>query len=214
MPDTAIPIFQTVNEKGEATLEVEAKIKALGLILQEEIGFTERNEINWEHLGTVFQSIVGRANPGRTGHFLALQAGNALGSFSDLLLEADEAGHAGITATANDKVHGVRENRKLIDSEGKSSFLQIVGEFSNAQKWSCNFGISLLTFAASVNSNVLTLSHGLGVAPACILGLINQPPIGGLTLWSGSFTTTTVLFAAQSPAALNGTVAFSWLAIG
>lgn len=206
MPDAAIPIFQTVNQQGEATLEVEAVIKALGLKLSEGKfgGNKPFNRVEWleEITSTKREQVFGGET--NTGHHrLELAAFDAFGP----TLSID--GTNGVLQYAN--------GNQLIDIFGEggptvaaSKFLQLVSGFEN---WVCNFGTGFLTFPSSTFGST-TISHGLSVSPAAVFIEIFTPPVFGIdTQWQTPTNTSFQVFA-QSPSVLNGTVSFSWLAIG
>lgn len=201
MPDAAIPIFQTVNQQGEATLEVEAVIKALGLRLNEEEVDNLRNTIEWLGVnGQTAEFIQGFHNGANTTHNLELAAIKEPGN--ELSPDATMTLHSGVDESRINVQAGTF-NRVLLDSNNRSSWLQIIG--ANAEIWRCNFG---LVTGVPANSET-RVSHGLGVAPTTVIA-------------SPSFNSNS-LFSIESP---NGTTFgfknlsatfgcnFYWFAIG
>lgn len=220
MPDTAIPVFQRVDERGQATLTVEAFIEALGIILHEKGTNETFNTIRWiDALQRTTELIVGNGNEIPGEHFLSMQAGRAGHALSNLSLKTDDSEEGlswqetGVVANTVSPVHGSTQ-AKIIDAASRSSFLQLALESSLGEKWRINFGTSLLTFASSSLSNLLTISHGLGASPVCTLAMVNEPPTSGMITWSGQRNATSFALASSSPIALAGTVQVSWVAIG
>lgn len=84
---------------------------------------------------------------------------------------------------------------------------------------SMTFGQSTITFTASVNSAVLTVSHGLGVIPVFV-GPVGVVPAGAPNfavdayVEIGSYNISTFKLFGISHTATTGSVTIPWLAIG
>lgn len=210
MPDAAIPIFQTVNLQGEATLEVEAVIKALGLTLPEGEGFiADKNRIEWKNSnGEVKESISGQFL--EENHQLNLQAAlsspqlNIRGGVNNDMRILHQAEKGDTTWT-------------LVGPNSVSHFLQIADE-GVAGRWRCNFGVAIVSFpGGSRQSNAGLVSHGIGSMPV----FIHTEPASG-------FQGELLNAEKQSPNAVNfearlqfnafvpaaGPSALYWIAIG
>jgi hypothetical protein len=219
MPDTATPIFQTVNSNGEALAVFEAVIKALGFEMVEGVvDGSPPSQIRWvgsgENDNEVIEGFVEKAI-----HKLIASANwnvtkpLAERGSAELVIEATPGKEAvGINL---EQTGGVTQQATLLDSSYNSTFLQLAGGNVNPEEWHCNFGTSLLNFITSTSSQVLYISHGLGTTPIATFALLNEPPYSAMTVWSGLRTATSFALASYSTLGIiNGTVAVSWLAIG
>lgn len=208
MPDAAIPIFQRVNEKGEATLEVEAVIKALGLTLSEKSIEEVVNTIAWENAsGVKREKITGIGNEAANLHSLNLiSRGNS--SFAALEF-ANQENQARLTAEMSNG--GVISRATIFNGFQQSRFLQVAGE---VEKWTCNWGQSTVSFSGSGFSGVTNISHGIGRTPSGIFITSAGAGFPMYSPWYGTPTNTNIPVAMRCAEALTGTVAFSWFAIG
>lgn len=202
MPDAAIPIFQTINQQGEATLEVEAVIKALGLKLVEATSFAaaEKNSVEWLKAGEVKERIFGiESFPGSGIH--------------ELVLEPEPNTGLGLFIKSNGTLEYL--NKVILNSSGQSNFLQLP---PGLQKRTCNFGLAsnVVGWGGGQNSNVnATVSHGLAVNPAMILCNVNGATEFGLNLEVQSANAVNFEvrgWATRGP--LIGSTGLWWIAIG
>lgn len=210
MPDAAIPIFQTVNQNGEATLEVEAVIKALGLSLPEATNFEglgTTNEIFWKDATNIVRESIGAYSEPSTRHHMLLTAKGLL-SKAQLGINGIDSGSQQSTAV----VAGANGfTTTLIDGNGSSSFLQIAGE---ANQWTCNFGTTTFVWPGGAQVVSVPISHGLGVTPVmniCITSSIVC--ITAIPAHNATTFTVEVNDLAGIPTAGTAT-GISWLAIG
>lgn len=206
MPDGAVPIFQTVNLKGEATLEVEAVIKALGLTLPEGEGFiADRNRIEWKNSsGEINQNISGEFV--EENHQLNLQA-------------ALSSPELNIRGGVNNDMRILHQAEKgdtiwtLVGPNSISHFLQIA-DGGVTGKWVCNFGTTTFQWPGGAQVVSILISHGLGVVPVMNLAITSSIVcISAIPAHTGTTITVEVNDLAGIPSA--GTVTgISWFAIG
>lgn len=200
MADTAIPVYQTINEKGEATAEIEAVIKALGLSLTEKQISTAVNRISWfnETSGIEREGIVALGNEAADLHHLQAYA---LGNKSDAaaLGMYVQNGESEIFAQLEGNAGNV--SNKILDNLGRSRFLQVIGLADN---WASNWGLAIVG-----PSSELRVSHGLGVEPS----FIDVSPTANTNVSWCSETPNTTTFGIKNFHPSFG-AAFFWFAIG
>lgn len=218
MPDTAIPVYQTINEKGEATAEIEAVIKALGLKLP--TGFNTEPATNPK---SVIQWDGGETPESLEDYIIGTGRGTAGAELflAGLSNEGKEPASLGLKGYGNGLPAGAGKivaavasvARTIITSGEQSSFLQLL----ESGRWRCNFGRSTWEWAgAGVISNLLSVSHGLGGPP--LIALITSVTSPNVTWNALNFTST--VFQTFGGAAIGGIppagtrVEFSWFAIG
>lgn len=216
MADTAIPIFQTVNEKGEATLEVEAVIKALGIKLpaggSADPVSNPQSTIQWySEINPVEDYIVG------AGGFLGAYAHsneNAEPAYLDLKGYRNPLSPGSVSVGVGSNFESVQ--RTLITSNQKSSWLQIVG---TVNRWKCGFNNFNLAFpGGSQFSNTYQVSHGLEKPPICMFCTTsymgNTFGVFGEVTHSDSVIAEIRGFCAAGVPTTGQYVNMSWLAIG
>lgn len=190
MPDAAIPIFQTVNLKGEATLEVEAIIKALGLTLKEiEHPAAEvLNSIFWKNPNTpkAYDAISGY-QLGLGSHVLEMAAVADETNLSTGAAAIEIQGSN--TGLSSVKIETAPLFKTLLDSAGHSNWLQIAG--AGAENWHCNFGQVSVAWPGGVEEISVVVSHGLGVVPIIPLCFTNNIAIFIVTI--GNFIGSTAI---------------------
>lgn len=209
--DSSSPNFVSVNAAGEVTAEFEGKIVALGLVLHEAHEIEEViNVIEWiDSNGSANEFISGWLELGSNLHLLQLQSTPpAKGGFTAVTIASPDN-----ALTPQDyRVSVTAKTLKalILDAEGRSNFLQLL----TANNRKINFGQSEAEWPGAVNaSNIVTIAHGLGVAPKTI---IVTPKLGGAFSTSqGGLVNIEVQL--QNPfgfPAAGTKIGFSWIAIG
>lgn len=147
-------------------------------------------------LGTDSRDLMMRALDGATN--------------ANILLEAKPVSdHAQVTANAIDSGGAVAAT--LIDSDGASSFLQLLG----LAKRKISFGTANLVFTAAQISPALAINHGLGVVPLAVLAISNWVVSSGIDVTCSGFTNAKFdAVGAFMFGPTTGNVPISWLAIG
>lgn len=213
MPDAAIPIFQTVNENGEATLEVEAVIKALGLILKEASEPQRINSVQWvDSTSVVREHISGLFFPGGSIRGLEFGIENEPVGHGTVDLITNTGGYTTLLTQLQSSFGNTSSGATIFNSGSQSSFLQVAGQ---ADQWTCNFGQGSFLWPSAVAEVATTFSHGLGIVPTMVLAIPQASAFISCTLTGLSATTATLNFRSNAGAiGVGTTIGYGWFGIG
>jgi hypothetical protein len=173
LPDDVAPNFFTVNSKGEITATFSGVINAFGLVLPENEKVGKASEIQWVDDEGKVHSIV--RSSGLAVSILELLSNTTLaGEQGRVILAAvaNEAGkESGLIVRAAKGVREIAVNTDILEALilnhlGESSFLRLL----TTQVLQVSFGISQVKYpGGSPETEILTVSHGLGRIPQIVL---------------------------------------------
>jgi hypothetical protein len=163
---------QKVGADGKVTYDFEGHVHARGLDL-DAAGVTtppDTDRVRWLDGAGVSRGSVVAAKDGVGNTVLALVGGQA-------------AQGVALNFTSGDavEVFAGAQNRFLLDSAGKSNFLQL----ASLAKRTIVFGSANLTWpGGNQGSNGLVIAHGLGVVPVAVAALGNGQGVGFVVVQS------------------------------